>query len=116
EREYLVGASTTDLFEDLFGLPVDGEGLVRLLGSLDPESGALPRIDGLRVEREPDRILVFPEPARPEGFQRLEVHVREMERVTAGAPPDYLFAPPTPAGWRPLDRSALSSEGPLLLP
>ena len=117
ERSYIAGAATPVLLESLIGLPLDGAALVRLLGtvddSADPGAVAAP---GITLTRENGRLVAIADPAGPEGFRRLELRVRELQRVDPATLPDALFAPSIPAGWRRLDPAAAPREGPLLLP
>lgn len=118
DRIVIEGEPTAEMFEILLGLRLDGRALVRLLDSLgdgSPASGS--RVEsGLRVTRQSDLLVAEADPAGPGGFQRLELRVRELERVPAGDLPETLFAPAVPSGWRRLDPARIPHGSPLLLP
>ena len=120
DRIVIEGPPTRELFDALLGLRLDGPSLVRLLGTLgDTQEGTLPRTrveGGLRVTREASRLVAEADPPDPDGFQRLELRVHELERVPANDLPDSLFSPTPPSGWRRLDPDHLPPGGPLLLP
>ena len=68
------------------------------------------------MTREASRLVAEAESPDPDGFQRLELRVQELERVPASDLPDSLFSPTPPSGWRRLDPDQLPSGSPLLLP
>ncbi|MGH9870631.1 MAG: DUF2092 domain-containing protein [Candidatus Polarisedimenticolia bacterium] len=117
ERSYVTGPATSDMLESLIGLPLDGAGLVRLLEAVDDavDAGAA-GVPGLALTREDGRLVATPEPGSQGRFQRLELRVRELQRLDPAALPDSVFTPSVPAGWRRLDPAGAPHEGPLLLP
>jgi hypothetical protein len=117
DRIVIEGEPTAAMFESLLGLRLDGRALVRLLDSLGDEALPGTRIEsGLKVTRQADLLVAEADPATADGFRRLELRVREVERVPAGDLPETLFAPAVPTGWRRIDPAGIPPGSPLLLP
>ncbi|HKY33675.1 MAG TPA: hypothetical protein VJV23_14180 [Candidatus Polarisedimenticolia bacterium] len=120
ERAYLLETAGPGLFESLLGVRIDGPSLVRALAAA-AEPGHRGTVgpageDAFFVSHAEDRLTIAPvRPAR-DGFRRLELRVRELERTAADSLPDALFAPEAPEHWRRLGPPGSISGGPLLLP